>query len=379
MTKKGRKSILLFLGLFFLWVIALPIMLVRFLYKKGILSKKIAIIIGVVLSLIWFPVILSQSDSNEEGSRSAGKQFEEKTVENNTTIKKLSFSENEDITVRVGETTKKSYSDYIDVSMKSWGDKLNPNDILLISENPEIATITYLDKSSLFIYYSITGISAGETFIYASSVDGSVVSEKVRVIVPVPIEAERIDVVAERNDLAIGEIVKTSVTIQPENTDYKTITWISSDERIATINEKGEITAISDGVSTITASLANGLSTSFDIHVDGTKQLMRLAVTYSREDNLNIGDEWDYDWTLNGEWPPKTISLSEKDKLAFYAKFVEEDDKPDIGEAKKSYTVKKDDLANGFEISLDVKVRENGGKNRGQTAHFIVTFTFTPA
>lgn len=36
------------------------------------------------------------------------------------------------------------------------------------------------------------------------------------------------------------------------------------------------------------------------------------------------------------------------------------------------------DVANGFEEKMDVFVMENGGKNRGEAAHFIVTYTFEP-
>lgn len=366
-----KKGVLWYLGAFLLWIIAFPIMLVRFLYKKGILNKRIAIIIGTVLSLIWFPIMFSMN-SSEEGTSSAEKNVEE------TTIKKLSFNKTDDITVRVGEITTKSYSNYIDVSTKSWGDKLNPDDILLISENPEIASIAYLENTYSSLYYSITGISAGETYVYAISVDGKTVSEKVKVIVPIPIEAKSIDVVVERNDLAIGESVKTTVTILPENADYKIVSWVSSDETVAMINEKGIISAVGDGITTITASLGNGLSSSFDIHVDGSKHLMRLVVTYPRDDDNNIGDEWSYLIEINGERPASTIALSAKDKLNFFARFSEEDDNPDIGEAKKTYTVTENDLINGFEVTMELKVKENGGKNSGKTAHFIVTFTFTP-
>ena len=78
-----KKGVLWYLGALLLWLIAFPIMLVRFLYKKGILNKKIAIIVGAVLSLIWFPVMFSMN-SSEEGTSSVEKKVEESTADKTT-------------------------------------------------------------------------------------------------------------------------------------------------------------------------------------------------------------------------------------------------------------------------------------------------------
>lgn len=42
-------------------------------------------------------------------------------------------------------------------------------------------------------------------------------------------------------------------TVQPDNATDKTVTWTSSDPEIATVDETGKITAIKDGIATITA------------------------------------------------------------------------------------------------------------------------------
>lgn len=74
---------------------------------------------------------------------------------------------------------------------------------------------------------------------------------------------------------------------------------------------------------------------------------MNPSVDYVRDD-VSIGSEWSYDFQLNGE------------------------------RASLSHTVTEQDIANGFEKRMGVYVTENGGRNRGKSAHFAVTYTFSP-
>ena len=107
------------------------------------------------------------------------------------------------------------------------------------------------------------------------------------------------------------------------------------------------------------------------------KRLMDLCVTYSREDDINIGYEWSYTTEINGEPTGSEIQVAAGETLNFYARFTELDDIPDVGEATKSYTVTENDLTEGFTVSMDVSVTENGGRNKGESAHFVVTFAFS--
>ena len=177
--------------------------------------------------------------------------------------------------------------------------------------------------------------------------------------------------------MIVGETAKLSVKVLPEKADKYT-TLLSSNEMVATINSKGVLTAVGGGTATITVTSKNGVSSSVDVTVDGSKHLMQLKIDYYRDDDNNIGDEWSHTFEVNGELPSNKMVLSAKDKLSFFARFTEEDDNPDVGEVKKTYTVKEGDLTNGFEITMDLKVKENGGKNRGKAARFIITFSFTP-
>lgn len=65
------------------------------------------------------------------------------------------------------------------------------------------------------------------------------------------------------------ETIKLSVSILPENAANKSISWISSDGNIASVDENGLVTALASGSATITATTTDGsqLSVNCTIHV----------------------------------------------------------------------------------------------------------------
>lgn len=105
---------------------------------------------------------------------------------------------------------------------------------------------------------------------------------------------------------------------------------------------------------------------------------MHLYVQHRQENDVHIGNEWSYSFQLNGEPAKNEVALTVGDSLSLYAQLTEEDNQPDVGEASLTHVVTEEDVANGFEEKMDVFVTENGGKNRGKAAHFIVTYTFEP-
>lgn len=59
-------------------------------------------------------------------------------------------------------------------------------------------------------------------------------------------------------NLLIGDSYQLIATITPENATYKTLTWASSDESIATVDENGVITAVDEGNVRISARTTDG-------------------------------------------------------------------------------------------------------------------------
>lgn len=127
----------------------------------------------------------------------------------------------------------------------------------------------------------------------------------------------------------------------------------------------------------ITATAANGVVSTLDISVDGSRRRMHVSAIASREDKYSIGEEWTYYYEVNGEKLAREQVLAVGDVLTCYARITEEDKDPDIGEASNTHTVTEEDLANGFVVPFDLYVTENGGRNSGKSAYYIVHFNFT--
>lgn len=388
-SKKKRKTWLWVLGWIFIFPLPLTIILLR---KKGM---KAPLKYGIIAAawVLYLIIGLSGgcgSSTNNSTSRetlSTEDRVNESTiVENNASISKagnsdekiniseVHFSDTSDVSVKVGEKTK---SGIVHITLKN-SFIYSSDDVRFISENTDIAVITFLSASyGKTVYYEIEGISPGETYVYAASKDGSIVSERIKVVVPVPIEVESVSIDLSKNTLALDETIQATPIISPANADRQEITWSSSNDKVVSVNDKGIITGISEGNATITATATNGVLSTTEISVDGTKRLMNIRVTHSRVDDNNIGDDWSYITEINGERIGRDIIVSVGDKLTCYAKFTESDDNPDVGEASKTYTVTKDDIQNGFTITMDLYVKENGGRNSGKSAHFTVTYTFS--
>ena len=58
--------------------------------------------------------------------------------------------------------------------------------------------------------------------------------------------------------LLVDATLTLEATVEPADATNKTVTWSTSDERVATVNPAGEVTAVAVGTATITASADNG-------------------------------------------------------------------------------------------------------------------------
>ena len=67
-------------------------------------------------------------------------------------------------------------------------------------------------------------------------------------------------------DLVEGDAAQLTATVKPDNATDKTVTWKSSDAKIATVSASGEVVAVAEGKATITAS-AGDASASCEVSV----------------------------------------------------------------------------------------------------------------
>lgn len=130
-------------------------------------KKKGAIVAASLVALSLFGRLVSNDSEPNE------------SIEPEYNITELEFSSEKDVDLKAGEDD----SGYVLVSVRD-RDEFTPDDVIFVSENEEVATIEYThDALTVYLYYDITGVSDGETYVYAKAADGDAVSEKIRVVV----------------------------------------------------------------------------------------------------------------------------------------------------------------------------------------------------
>lgn len=84
--------------------------------------------------------------------------------------------------------------------------------------------------------------------------------------------------------IGIGEDKKLIAIIEPSNSTDKSVTWESSDESIAEVNNQGKIYAKKEGTVYITATSSNGIKDKIKVTVENKKT---SNVTYTNATNNN--------------------------------------------------------------------------------------------
>ena len=157
----------------------------------------------------------------------------------------------------------------------------------------------------------ITGLAEGTSIVTVAANDGDT-PELVKEIT-VNVKENRItsvDVTAENDDEILRgntKQLKTSYEVEEpdrETTDDTKVTWASSDEEVATVDENGVVTGLKDGKATITATIA-GKSDTYEVtvkevHVEG------IVISDETIENLQnaqpvVGDTIEIPFTVNPE------------------------------------------------------------------------------
>ena len=102
----------------------------------------------------------------------------------------------------------------------------------------------------------VTAVAPGTATITASVLDGAF-KDTVEITVPV-VAITDIKLTVDKTDLDKGDIVNVVATVNPaDTTEDKTITWTSSNEKVATVDANGTVTAVGGGNATITATIGS--------------------------------------------------------------------------------------------------------------------------
>ena len=100
----------------------------------------------------------------------------------------------------------------------------------------------------------VTGVKAGTATITATTVNGLKASCKITVVVP----PSSVSIYPTSKTLKPSETVTLRATVSPSSAYDKSVSWTSSNDAVAEVDEEGVVTAISPGTATITATTING-------------------------------------------------------------------------------------------------------------------------
>ena len=165
----------------------------------------------------------------------------------------------------------------------------------------------------------VTAVGNGTATITATSVSGSYTAI-VSVTVKIPVEIQKLTIEAEKETLTkIGESTELKVKIEPENADLQKLIWQSSDEKVATVDENGKVTAVGNGTATITATSVSGSYTAIvSVTVKIPVEIQKLTIEAEKETLTKIGESTELKVKIEPENADlqKLIWKSDNEKVA---------------------------------------------------------------
>lgn len=115
------------------------------------------------------------------------------------------------------------------------------------------------------VRWLFTPHNAGDS-LYVDNVAINFLSEE-----PFTVDVTKVELDSGDFELKVGEEKTLVATVSPDNADDKTVTWTSSNEEVATV-ENGKVVALKEGVAEITATASNGVSASVVVTVLAAKK-----------------------------------------------------------------------------------------------------------
>ena len=144
---------------------------------------------------------------------------------------------------------------------------------------------------------TVTAIKEGEAFIKAIS--SNKVQAEIKFTVkekttekPEYIKVEKIELSAEKDELEIGEKIKVTGVITPDNATDKTLKWETSDPEVLKVDENGTVTAIKEGKASIKAISPDNVEAEikFTVKEKITEEEEKPEVETKPEDNNGKGN-----------------------------------------------------------------------------------------
>ena len=118
------------------------------------------------------------------------------------------------------------------------------------SDNPEVATVNEKGK--------VTGIKAGKAVITVITEDGEKTATCKVTVKDKEINVTEVKLNKTETTILVGASETLVATVLPENATNQKVSWKSSDEAVATVDDKGKVTGIKAGEATITVTTEDG-------------------------------------------------------------------------------------------------------------------------
>ena len=194
-------------------------------------------------------------------------------------IEKIDLPEKMDMVA--GETVK------LDVTFEAGEAK--EEDVQKATEGLELTWVSSDEKvATVDAEGNVTAVEAGEADVtLTAKSEKTELSATCHITVTVPEEEiEPTKVAMDSDGMDALQAMKDSGVVVPENVDPETLTWASSDEAVATVDENGHITPVGTGECVITvtgAFLADDTAAASNMSYKGTANIVFLSATPKNE------------------------------------------------------------------------------------------------
>lgn len=210
----------------------------------------------------------------------------------------------------------------------------------------------------------VTAVAPGTATITASVLNGAF-KDTVEITVPKVLITD-ITLKADKTNIEKGDVINVVATINPtDTTEDKTITWTSSNEKVATVDANGTVTAVGGGNVTITATIGNvSDEIKFNVTAQETviknstiKDLTVDAFLQAQTDGVQLKKGHTYTFTFNAK---RTDAASDNlYEIAHYFIYTNSENKFNTADYKECFFMRGDvlgwvdgDFTKNFDIAL---------------------------
>ena len=222
----------------------------------------------------------SSSSSSSASSSASSSSSSSSSKPQEVLITKLSFKqESIDLAINRGQQVEYTIEPY---------NATNKN-LRWASTDYEVAAVTKEGR--------ITALGEGQAVISATTMDGTLLTASLTVNV-YPIAVNELSLEVSNKTLKVGETFQIEPLIYPSNATYKGVTYASNNDLVATVSDKGLVTATGDGETDIavTSERYPDIKTNFHVKVNAViaeKLLYRLS-----DIEMRVGENYFFAPTL---------------------------------------------------------------------------------